>query len=78
MAVQLHVIYSNIIKGINVIAGGPYQYAEGKITKAIENFMNNGNDIIILYLLETTKYTQNYGYIDNIQNNKIWVLKSIK
>lgn len=40
--------------------------------------MNNGNDIIILYLLETTKYTQNYGYIDNIQNNKIWVLKSIK
>jgi hypothetical protein len=42
MAVQFHVAYSSIVKGVGVIAGGPYNCAENSAWRAIRNCMNPG------------------------------------
>jgi hypothetical protein len=39
MAVQFHVAYSGIVRGVGVIAGGPYNCAENSASKATQNCM---------------------------------------
>ena len=80
MAVQLHIIYSKTFSGINIIAGGPFWCAKGEIQTAINECMNNGDNIDIDYLIYITKNTQNYNYIDNVNNiidNKVWIMSAI-
>lgn len=42
MAVQFHVSYSSLVKGVGVIAGGPYYCARGSAWAAIYNCMKPG------------------------------------
>ncbi len=42
MAVQMHVAYSRIVKGVGVIAGGPYYCAQGSAFTAYYNCMEPG------------------------------------
>ena len=40
MAVQFHVAHSSIVKGVGIIAGGPYNCAQNSASTAIHNCMN--------------------------------------
>lgn len=40
MAVQFHVAYSSLVSGVGVIAGGPYNCADGSIWRATHNCMH--------------------------------------
>ena len=42
MAVQLHVAHSSLVKGVGVIAGGPYYCAQGSLWTALYNCMTPG------------------------------------
>jgi poly(3-hydroxybutyrate) depolymerase len=42
MAVQLHIAHSKQVKGVGVIAGGPYYCAQGSLWTALYNCMTPG------------------------------------
>jgi poly(3-hydroxybutyrate) depolymerase len=41
MAVQLHVAYSSLFKGVGVVAGGPYYCAQDQFTSALTSVRNH-------------------------------------
>lgn len=57
MAVQLHVIYSNLFKGAGIVAGGPYYCAEDNLGIAMSSCMKNPFMISLPILEAFTKTT---------------------
>lgn len=80
-AVQLHVAYSATFKkGAAIIAGGPYNCAEGSQTKATGRCMKtatgNGSSIPTATLVNTTNTYASQGLIDpvsNLQGSKVYI-----
>jgi len=69
MAVQLHVAYSATFKkGAGVVAGGPYDCAEGSIVNATGRCLTHSGGIPVSNLVTTTKNWANSGFIDAVAN----------
>lgn len=64
-ATQLHVAYSSMIKGIAMLAGGPYYCAQANIAIALSACMTHPALILVPELIAITKSTAAFGYIDN-------------
>jgi hypothetical protein len=79
MAVQLQVAYSASIKGSGVIAGGPYDCAEGDVSRAIHNCMqpDSWNPLPRLKRLTSiTRALERSGAIDptsNLRSARVWL-----
>jgi poly(3-hydroxybutyrate) depolymerase len=65
MAVQLHVAYSSTFRaGAGVVAGGPYDCAEGSVFNATRRCTDGPGDIPVARLLDTTERRAREGRID--------------
>jgi poly(3-hydroxybutyrate) depolymerase len=79
MAVQLHIAYSATIKGAGVIAGGPYDCAEGDVSRAIHNCMqpDRSNPLpTVKHLKSITDALARSGAIDptsNLHGARVWL-----
>jgi poly(3-hydroxybutyrate) depolymerase len=77
MAVQLHVAYSATFKrGAGVVAGGPYDCAEGSIVNATGRCMSHTSSIPVSSLVSTTNSWASSGAIDpvsNLSNSKVYL-----
>lgn len=69
MTVQLHVAYSaTFAKGAGVVAGGPFNCAEGSITNATGRCMTHSSSIPVSTLVSTTNSWAGSGLIDPVSN----------
>lgn len=67
MAVQMHVAYSaTFATGAGVVAGGPYDCAEGSIVNATGRCMSHGTGIPVAGLVSTTRAWAGSGLIDPV------------
>jgi len=77
MAVQLHVAYSaTFAKGVGVVAGGPFNCAEGSVVNATGRCMASPAGIPTSTLVSTTNTWAGQGAIDpvaNLQNSKVYL-----
>lgn len=77
MAVQLHVAYSGTFKtGAGVVAGGPFNCAEGSLGNAVGRCMAHDSSIPVSSLVATTKSWATSSYIDpvdNLQSSKLYL-----
>ena len=77
MAVQLHVAYSaTFAKGVGVVAGGPFNCAEGSVVNATGRCMASPAGIPTSTLVSTTNTWASQGAIDpvaNLQNSKVYL-----
>ena len=77
MAVQLHVAYSNIFRGVGVFAGGPYNCAEGLESKALGVCLTGlPSGVPVSTLVTTTKSRSSAGTIDpdsNIDSSRVYL-----
>ena len=69
-AVQFHVAYSKIIRGVGVIAGGPFWCAQDKVMKATGACMNQPTLIHIGLLITITYSSAATFVIDPVENMK--------
>lgn len=69
MAVQMHVAYSATFKrGAGIVAGGPYDCAEGSIVNATGRCMTHASTIPVSSLVSTTNSWAASGLIDPVAN----------
>eukprot|EP00698_Gefionella_okellyi_P026236 TRINITY_DN9920_c0_g1_i1.p1 TRINITY_DN9920_c0_g1~~TRINITY_DN9920_c0_g1_i1.p1 ORF type:complete len:332 (+),score=31.90 TRINITY_DN9920_c0_g1_i1:130-996(+) len=68
MAVQVHVAFSSVFKGVGVVAGGPFYCARGKLSRATESCMSIAFQTDIPDLVSETKSFAANGQIDDISN----------
>lgn len=78
MATQFHIAYSNWVKGIGIIATGPYYCAQGSIATALNQCVNKLEGTLPLEDLQTQleSYQQQglVAPIENLSNSKVWML----
>ncbi len=81
MAVQLHVAYSNTFKkGAGVVAGGPFNCAEGSVLNAIGRCLGRA-PIPVANLVTITNDWAKSGAIDptaNLSNSKVYLFSGAK
>ncbi|MBL0123934.1 MAG: hypothetical protein IPP88_14810 [Betaproteobacteria bacterium] len=81
MAVQLHVAYSGTFKkGVGVVAGGPYNCAEGSVLHAIVRCLGRAA-IPVADLVKTTNEWAKSGLIDptaNLSNSRAYVFSGAR
>jgi poly(3-hydroxybutyrate) depolymerase len=68
MAVQFHVAFSSIMKGVAVFAGGPFSCAEGSVATALTTCMSSSARLDPARYVATTKAYENCGAVDPIAN----------
>ena len=69
MAVQMHVAYSVTFKrGASIVAGGPYDCAEGSIVNATGRCLSHSSSIPVASLVSTTNSWAASGLIDPLAN----------
>lgn len=69
MAVQMHVAYSaTFAKGAGVVAGGPYDCAEGALSNALGRCMTTSGSIPVGHLAALTRTRATGGQIDAVSN----------
>ncbi|TKB46326.1 extracellular catalytic domain type 2 short-chain-length polyhydroxyalkanoate depolymerase [Thalassotalea mangrovi] len=76
MAHQLHIAYSDKIKGAALLAGGPYGCAKGDLNTALSECMAIENAMDIAPLVELAKQAQEKGDIAplaNIAGHPVWI-----
>lgn len=82
MAVQLHVAYSATFrKGAGVVAGGPYDCAEGSVLNATGRCMAHGSGIPVSALVDLTKAWAGEGRIDpvsNLSDSKVYLFSGTR
>ena len=84
MAVQLHVAHSSLVKGVGVIAGGPYYCAQGNLWAAYYNCMTPGpwSPLPAPKLLkEATDAAARKGRIDptgNLAAARVWLFHGMR
>ncbi len=64
MAVQLHVAWSSIMKGVGVFAGGPFDCAEGAISNALGRCMSSSAPLDAAPFVARTKRWSQAGLVD--------------
>lgn len=65
MAVQLHVAWSSIMKGVGVFAGGPLDCAEGSVSNALNRCMSSGAPFDATPFVARTKRWSEAGLVDS-------------
>jgi hypothetical protein len=84
MAVQLHVAHSSLVKGVGVIAGGPYYCAQGNLWAAYYNCMTPGPWSPLpspKLLKEASDAAARKGRIDpagNLATARVWLFHGIR
>ncbi|HEX7635307.1 MAG TPA: hypothetical protein VF427_08525 [Noviherbaspirillum sp.] len=76
MAVQYGVAYSSLIKGVGVMAGGPYYCAKDDLQTAQNKCMAASSPINVNDLIRITDQNAQAGAIDatsNLQGQRIWL-----
>lgn len=77
MATQFQLAHSDWVKGVGVIAGGPYFCAQGDITTALAQCVNKvEGEIDIKALNEKAKHYESEGKIaplNNMKDTKVWL-----
>ena len=77
MAVQMHLAYSNIFRGVGVFAGGPYNCAQGKVSAATGVCLSGlPSGVPVPALITTTNTRSKDGSIDpvsNIANSRVYL-----
>lgn len=80
MAHQLHIAYSDKIKGAALLAGGPYGCAKGDLNTAIGDCMAIENTMDVAPLVELAKQAEEKGDIaplENLAEQPVWVFHGI-
>ena len=81
MAVQHHVVWSNDVDGVGVIAGGPFWCANANAITAQTACMKMPSLINLSELVAVTHATFATGFIDdprNLQGDRIWLFSGSK
>ncbi|HZM34687.1 MAG TPA: PHB depolymerase family esterase [Burkholderiales bacterium] len=84
MAVQLHVAHSSLVKGVGVVAGGPYYCAQGNLWAAYYNCMQPGPWTPLpspRMLKEATDGAARKGRIDptgNLAAARVWLFHGMR
>lgn len=80
MAVQFHVAFSSQVKGVGVVAGGPYHCSEGSPLTAINTCMNNPSAINTDDLEAYIDKESSSGIDDatNLVNSKVFIFAGTK
>ena len=84
MAVQFQVAYSQLVRGVGVLAGGPYYCAEGAVGRALANCMApSANEAPPApgSTLKTITQLADAGKIDpvkNLRDDRVWLLSGGK
>jgi poly(3-hydroxybutyrate) depolymerase/chitodextrinase len=76
MAVQFEVAYSAILKGAGIVAGGPYDCAQGSLNTALQPCMAANGSTNVPALIRITDQNAGRGTIDpttNLANHRIWM-----
>uniref|UniRef100_UPI0037355D5A extracellular catalytic domain type 2 short-chain-length polyhydroxyalkanoate depolymerase n=1 Tax=Thalassotalea litorea TaxID=2020715 RepID=UPI0037355D5A len=76
MAHQLHIAYSDKIKGAALLAGGPYGCAKGDLNTALSACMTVKKPMDVAPLIELAKQAEEQGSIaslNNIKNHPVWI-----
>ena len=76
MAGQLHIAYSNEIKGAAIFAAGPWGCASGSLVKALAACTDNTADMGLPALVDAARVASLEGTIDPIQNiyqSPVWL-----
>ncbi|MDF0668472.1 MAG: hypothetical protein P0119_20680 [Nitrospira sp.] len=79
MAVQFHVAYSSMIKGVGIIAGGPYNCAEDSVWRATHNCMDPDSSYPLPdlnHLIATTDELVRSRDVDDsvhLKNARVWL-----
>eukprot|EP01080_Neovahlkampfia_damariscottae_P007608 gene7608-11931_t len=76
-SVQFQIAYSSLVKGVGVIAGGPYYCSQFQILRALNECMVRPAGINIETLVKFAKKSASNGEIDplsNVPNQKILVI----
>ncbi|QDP02755.1 PHB depolymerase family esterase [Thalassotalea sp. PS06] len=76
MAHQLHIAYSDKIKGAALLAGGPYGCAKGDLNTALGECMAIENAMDVAPLVELAKQAQEKGDIaplENLAEQPVWI-----
>ena len=76
MAVQFEAAYFSILKGAGILAGGPYDCAQGALNTAQQACMAANGSPNVLQLIQITDRNAQNGAIDptaNLANHKIWM-----
>lgn len=76
MAVQFHVAFSSIMKGVGVFAGGPYSCAQGQVSTAVTTCMSSSSTLDPAPFVSLTKSYAAAGSIDpvaNLQGQRIFL-----
>ena len=69
MAVQLHVAFSNLFRGVGVFAGGPYDCAQGSESKATGVCLSGlPSGVPVSTLVSITKTRSSSGAVDPVSN----------
>lgn len=82
MAQQFHTAYSSEVKGVGIIAGGPYYCAQGKFLDALNRCMKKstrpplGKDSLLA--AKTLEQTGDIDPVKNIQSARVYVLSGTK
>ncbi len=80
MSVQMHVAHSSLVRGVGVLAGGPYYCAQNSATRAVSNCMNPGWWRSLPSLESLTGYMQsqaqagNIDELSNLSGTRVWLL----
>lgn len=79
MAAQMHIAYSDTIKGAAIFAGGPYYCAQGQMTTALTTCMSVGGVAIDPLISKIKSYSTAKSDDDykNIQGNKVYIFDGI-
>ncbi|KAG2379475.1 hypothetical protein C9374_006592 [Naegleria lovaniensis] len=76
MAAQFQVAFSKSVKGSGIIAGGPYDCAQGQMLTALMACMKSPSSISLSSIAATVSSYEKQGLIDptsNIKNHKIYL-----
>jgi poly(3-hydroxybutyrate) depolymerase len=74
MAVQFHLAHSKVVRGVGVVAGGPWYCAEGNATRAVGECMKGAPDVAPL--VEAARRAADHGDIDPIAGlgaSRVWM-----
>lgn len=74
MAVQFHVAHSKVVRGVGVVAGGPWYCAEGSASRAVGECMKGAPDIAPL--VEAARRAADHGDIDpvgGLGSSRVWM-----
>jgi predicted peptidase len=82
MAVQMHVIYSDMFSGAGIIAGGPFYCAQDNVMIAQTSCMKDPGTINLLKLETITESTflttHTIANPSNLKNQKVWIFSGSK